>query len=192
MLARTQMKQKRKQCKHCKSLFQPLSSFHPCCGIPCAIAWGKTKECKAYQDDAMKKEARKAKKEYNESKKSYWEKKLQVLVNRHVLKRDIGKPCISCDKTRIQTARMQGSNFHAGHYKTVGGHPELRFELRNIFKQCAHCNMHNSGNIRGYIAGIIKRKGQAELTWLDGPHEAKNYTIADLKEMIQYYKEQLT
>ena len=186
MLARGQIKTKRKKCKHCQNLFQPLSTFHPCCSVPCAIEWAKTNECKVYQDDAMKKEARKTRKEYNQSKKSYWEDKLKTLVHSHVRQRDAELPCISCGTTNPNI------QYAAGHYKTVGGHPELRFELRNIFKQCnRNCNMGKSGNIPGYRLGIIERKGQAELDWLDGPHEAKNYTIPDLKEMITYYKEQL-
>ena len=176
----------RKKCKECKELFQPKSSFHPCCSVPCAIAWGKTKECKVYHSDNEKKEARKARKEYNEGKKSHWEKKLQIVVNRHVRQRDADKPCISCGSNSVHI------QYCAGHYKTRGAHPELRFETRNIFKQCnKNCNLSLSGNIPGYRLGIIERKGQAELDWLDGPHEAKNYTIPDLKEMITYYKEQI-
>ena len=178
-------KPKRKKCKECRKLFQPLSSFHSCCSVPCSIAWCKTKDCKDYMLGVQKKEARKARKEYNESKKSHWENKLQVLVNRHVRQRDAGKPCISCGTTKpVQ--------YCAGHYKTRGAHPELRFELRNIFLQCnKNCNLSKSGNIPGYRLGIIERKGQAELDWLDGKHDPLNYTIPDLKDMIDYYKEKI-
>ena len=181
----------RKKCKECRKLFQPLSSFHPCCSVPCAIEWAKTKECKAYHSDNEKKEARKARKEYNEGKKSYWVGKLQIEFNKFIRNRDKRLPCISCGKTRIQTAKMQGSNFHAGHFKTRGARPELRFDESNCHKQCAHCNVHLSGNLAEYRKNLIKKIGLDEVLRIEGPNEAKNYTIPDLKEMITYYKEQL-
>ena len=72
-----------------------------------------------------------------------WLKEAQSEVNRYVRLRDKDLPCISC-------GRFHNGQYHAGHYRTVGSAPELRFELSNIHKQCAPCNNHLSGNIVNY------------------------------------------
>jgi len=113
-----------------------------------------------------------------------------VVLSQLALFKSLGiKPyCISCftEKETIQ--------YCAGHYKTVGSHPELRFNPRNVRYQCnRRCNLELSGNITGqqgtlgYKAGIVLMYGQAELDYLDGPHEMTKYTCQDLIEIRAKY-----
>jgi hypothetical protein len=90
-------------------------------------------------------------------------------------------PCISC-------GRHHAGQYHAGHYRTVGAHPELRFSELNCHKQCAPCNNHKSGNIVEYRINLTVRLSSAELDWLEGPHEPKNYTIDDIKAIKAEYQ----
>jgi hypothetical protein len=69
--------------------------------------------------------------------------------------------CISCGKTKM--------DWCAGHYKTVGSSPALRYDPNCVFTQCnRYCNQALSGNIsgnaktRGYTQGLIDRFGEEE------------------------------
>jgi hypothetical protein len=108
-------------------------------------------------------------------------KDAQTVFNRFIRLRDNERPCISC-------GRYHSGQYHAGHYRTVGGHPELRFIEINCHKQCSVCNNHKSGNIVEYRINLKARIGDDKLDWLEGPHEAKKYTIEQLKELKITYR----
>lgn len=73
---------------------------------------------------------------------------LQIQINKLVRLIDKDKPCISCG--HFPFTRQA----HASHYYSIGSHPELRFNLFNIYKSCSICNNHKSGNIQGYNEGL--------------------------------------
>lgn len=106
----------------------------------------------------------------------------QDAFNAWVRERDAGQPCISCDTT----ADVQ---YCAGHYRTVGACPELRFEPLNVHRQCnRNCNMGRSGNIVEYRIRLVKKIGAEAVAWLEGPHEPKKYTIEDLQQIKAKYR----
>ena len=78
--------------------------------------------------------------------------------------------------------------FDAGHYRSVGANPELRFEELNCNSQCVRCNRELSGNVANYRINLLKKIGEENLAWLEGSHEPKRYKIDDLKEVIAKYK----
>lgn len=103
--------------------------------------------------------------------RSEWYSLIQKEVNwyaKHVLYR--GHPCYTCGKQQRESDN--GGAFHAGHYRTVGGVPELRFEVRNIRIQCYQCNHHGSGMRDIYRANLLDELGEVELLWLDGAHKS--------------------
>lgn len=108
-------------------------------------------------------------------------KDAQAVFNEWIRARDAALPCISC-------GRHHQGQWHAGHYRTVGTNPELRFEALNVHKQCAPCNNHKSGDIVNYRISLVKHIGQERVAWLEGPHEAKRYTIQQLKDMKADYR----
>jgi hypothetical protein len=109
-----------------------------------------------------------------------WLRDAQAAFNRYIRLRDHDKPCISC-------GRNHQGQWHAGHYRSVGACPELRFEEANVHKQCAPCNDHLSGNIVEYRRGLIERIGIDQVEWLEGNHEAKKYTIEEIKAIKAEY-----
>jgi hypothetical protein len=108
-------------------------------------------------------------------------KEAQVAFNAWVRLRDAGLPCVSC-------GRHHNGQWHAGHYRTVGGSPELRFEPLNVWRQCAPCNNHQSGNIVNYRIELVKRIGEEKVAWLEGPHQPRKYTIEELKTIKAEYR----
>jgi|GEM_PF-1645882 len=115
-----------------------------------------------------KKEAKKAEKAFNaetrrrkdESRPVSWhDKKAQDSVNRYILLRDYGRPCISCNKPHRPTDSYK-HYVDAGHFKRRGGlYRNLRFNILNIHGQCVECNRDMSGNELEYRKGLIERYG---------------------------------
>lgn len=171
-----------RKCKNpdCRKPFKPtFNTMQPTCSIPCAIELANIQK-----EKDRKKQNAADKKKLRESDRSWWLDQAQYYFNRWIrLVRDSAQPCISCGECRdtIQYA--------AGHYRTVGACPELRFEPRNCHKQCnRNCNQHKSGNVTEYRIRLIKRIGQEDVDWLEGPHDPKHYTIEDLREIRDHYK----
>lgn len=96
----------------------------------------------------------------------------QEAVNRYVRLRDASLPCISCGTS--------SAAWDAGHYRSAGACPELRFDLDNIHKQCVRCNQHLSGNLIAYRVGLLARIGPERLAALEGPHPARKWTRDEL------------
>ena len=48
--------------------------------------------------------------------------------------------------------------------------------------------MGKSGNLLGYRPGLIQKIGIEAVEWLEGPHEAKKYTVDELKAMTADYR----
>jgi len=109
---------------------------------------------------------------------------LQDAFNAWVRLRDAGQPCISC-------GRPYGDRWHAGHYRSVGSEPSLRFEPDNVHLQCPPCNLHLCGNQAPYRVNLVKKIGLERIEWLDGPHEPKKYTVAEIQEMKAFYRAEI-
>jgi len=158
---------------------------------PGFIVWCSP-ECGASiaQDRLAKKRAKEAKEDRKQTKVkladlkplSHWAGLTQDAFNAYIRARDAHLPCISC-------GRDNESKVNAGHFLSVGSHPELRFDESNVHKQCEYCNGYKGGNAVFYRAGLIQRIGLAEVERLEGPHEAKKYTREQLAEMRATYRQ---
>jgi hypothetical protein len=67
----------------------------------------------------------------------------------------------------------------------------LRFDEKNIHKQCAPCNNHLSGNLIPYRVELIRRIGQDGVDYLEGPHDLKKYTVEQIKKVRDDYRARL-
>lgn len=164
-----------KKCKCCGQKFTPVRALQQTC-LTAECAYGLIKIIKT------KKKAR----EYRETKKRLktradWLREAQAAVNKYIRLRDAGKPCISC-------GRHHQGQWHAGHYRSVGANPEMRFIEANIHAQCAPCNNHLSGNIINYRLGLIARYSVGYVESLEGPHPAAHYTIEDIEGIKRKYQ----
>lgn len=149
-------------------------------GIECYVSFIKAEKIRK-AEAKKKKELTEKKRALRDGDRSYWLKKTQMAFNAYVRERDKDRPCISC-------GRFHEGKYDAGHYRTVGGNPELRFEELNCWKQCQPCNRHLSGNIVNYRKSLLEIIGEEKLDWLEGPHKAKRYTIDDLKKLTEHFK----
>ena len=117
--------------------------------------------------------------------KGQWVKDAEREFNRFVRMRDHGQPCISCGNLPSQ---KRGGTMDAGHYRSKGSCPELRFEELNCHAQCVKCNRDLSGNVVEYRIRLKNKIGEKSLDWLEGSHNPKNYTIDDLKAIKAKYR----
>jgi ribosomal protein L44E len=166
----------------CRSEFTPaFSTTQKVCKWQCGLA---IKD--ANHDKARKAIASQERVEHREAKekiktKGDHAKEAQQAFNEFIRLRDADLPCVSC-------GRHHEGQWHAGHFRTVGSSPELRFEPLNCHRQCAPCNNHKSGDIVNYRIELVNRIGQDKVDWLEGPHEPKRYTIEDLKAIKAEYR----
>lgn len=117
---------------------------------------------------------------------SFWKEKAQKVFNQYIRWRDSGLGCISCDKDKYWSGQ-----WHAGHYKTVGAHSELRFNEHNCHKQCSQCNNYLSGNLNNYRKELIKRIGLENVERLEKSQEIPRYRIEDYKAIYEKYKNKM-
>jgi hypothetical protein len=110
-----------------------------------------------------------------------WLREAQAVFNKYIRLRDAELPCVSC-------GRFHEGQWHAGHYLSVGAHPELRFNELQVWKQCMPCNAHLSGNQVNYRIELINRIGLDKVEWLEGKHEPLKLTIDEIKVLIAEYK----
>lgn len=187
-----------KKCKapSCGLKFQPERQMQETCCIKCAIELTNLKRSKKAAKDvadvskkerAAKREASKKKAEFYANDRSHQLKLTQAEVNKWVRFRDEGLTCISCDNEIKGGGYIGSGSKQAGHYRSAGSCPELRFNTLNINLQCQRCNVQLSGNIAGYRPKLIDKIGIELVEWLEGPHEPKKYTCDQLREIRAYY-----
>jgi len=172
------------RCKKCSNKFIQYQFNNKFCkDLDCQVAKGlylvdkqRTQKLKEINKDVReRKEKLKTTSDYlNE---------LQVVFNKWVRLRDKGLNCISCNKP----AKKE----NAGHYRSVGSCPELRFEPLNVHLQCEYCNTYQHGNLIPYRQNLIKKIGISSVEWLESNHEPKHYSKPQLIIMKEDYKEKI-
>lgn len=177
-MIRTAINQPRtRRCKICRTAFLPRSITHKACGPDCAATIAVTE-----RERAERKET-KARREAMKS-RSAWLRDAQHAFNAFIRARDARLPCVSC-------GLYHEGAWDAGHYRSVGAAPALRFHEDNCHRQCVPCNQHKSGNIILYRIGLLARIGPDRLAFLEGPHEPKKYSIEEAKAIRALYKAKL-
>lgn len=188
---RTAIKEvKQKSCKACGGKFRPSLSTQKACSVKCALDLAKQPANQQVARKAIDQRDRREIKVRKEKLKSRADhlREAQAAVNEYVRLRDAHLPCISCDSMPNDSDLMTGSRWDAGHYRSVGACPELRFEPLNIHRQCVKCNRNLSGNAVEYRIRLVLRIGADKVAWLEGPHPARKYTIEEIKTIKAEYR----
>ena len=177
---------KQHKCKECGAYYIKKQSTQQVCSMKCAIAYSKRKaeEKRKKQEKSDRLEASRRMRERKEKLKSRsdWLKDLQRVFNEFIRLRDVNLPCISC-------GRYHNGQYHAGHYRSVGACPELRFNEDNVHKQCSACNNHLSGNILEYRLGLIEKIGLERVEFLERKdHPPLKLSVEEIKELIKVYR----
>lgn len=187
------------KCKLCKKKFEAFNSTQPFCSPDHAYAWLNTEEGKAktqkVREKAAKKKIAAQKKKDRETKerlksRGEWIAHLQKEFNRFIRLRDHYQPCISCGRHDSQIQEQgRGGKWDAGHYRSVGSTPELRFTEDNVHKQCKKCNNFQSGNHVEYRKYLIERIGIERVLVVEGPTKPLKLSIPEIRELIKHYRQ---
>ena len=176
---------KLKTCASCGTEFQPTKAFQKACGIPCSIAIGRIKDEKKRQ--RQQRAEKRAGRERLMTRRDFV-RRVQVVFNRYIRLRDKNQPCICCGRFTNDDNLITGSRWDAGHYRSVGSAPHLRFHEDNVHKQAVRCNQWAGGRAVDYRIGLIQRIGLARVEALEADQTPRKYTIDELKAMEQHYK----
>ena len=166
------------KCKACHKEYEQFQTTQKACSPRCALDLAR-------ESIARKKalETRKMRSDHRAQDRAYQLKAAQKAFNAYIRARDADLPCIS-------SGRMTGQR-HAGHYKSIGAFPELRFNEYNVNVQSAKDNAWLSGNIEGYRKGLIEKYGQEIVEYLEGPHLPQKLDLDEIKAITVKYKRKL-
>ena len=169
------MSRRKRKCKVCKNEFYPFNSLQSWCSADCGA-----KLAKQNLEKIKNKERIIQKRLFRDNDIKFQKEKLKKVFHQYIRERDQHLPCISC-------GRHHKGQYHAGHYRSSGAMPELRYNELNVNKQCAPCNLHKSGDIVNYRKNLINRIGQHNVDWLEGCHKLHKWTIEEIKDAIDWY-----
>ncbi|MFJ2319218.1 recombination protein NinG [Pseudomonas sp. NPDC087817] len=180
-IARKQPKPKKCRVATCRASFVPSRMGQAVCSPACAAIDAPRHQEKAREAiDQCERREIKVRKEKLKSRAEHM-REAQAAFNEWVRLRDSDRPCVSC-------GRHHEGQYHAGHYRSVGANPELRFEPLNVWKQCAPCNTHLSGNLVNYRLSLAQLIGPEKVDWLEGPHPACKHTVEEIKTIKAEYR----
>ena len=181
-------KPKQKKCAICKDMFSLFRSMQKVCGkLECARSAG---EAKTLKDRAKREQEERAKTRVQKEAlktRSQWLKEAQAAFNSFIRERDSSQPCICCNRTKVDN-HLTGSSWDAGHYRSTGSAPHMRFIENNVHRQLVYCNQYKAGNAVDYRIGLIKRIGLEAVAALESDNTVRKYTIDDLKAIKATYR----
>lgn len=170
------------------------------------IKWSITQKCCSNPLCALelvkRDKEKKARKEYKAAKlkikkRSEWIHDAQIAFNNFIRARDRYEPCICCGEWPKITGKY-GGDWDAGHFLSVGAHPELRFIEDNCHKQLKSCNAgsgkytHKGKTVsQAYRERLILKIGLERVESLECDDTPRKYTIDDLKAIQQEYRQKL-
>lgn len=181
-LATTEPKRRMRKCVVCRAPFEPRSMTHKACGPECSIA------------HVAAEKARKDRKERQEGlaklkRRADYLKEAQTAFNAWIRCRDrlAGYPCISSGRP----LDWSGNAVDAGHYRSTGSAPHLRFNEDNCHAQSKHDNQYLAGNAVDYRIQLVKRIGLERVEALESDDTPRKWTIEQLQEIKSHYREKL-
>lgn len=152
------------------------------CGIECALklaAAGRVKRDKI----AATTDKRETRAKLDKLKtRAEWARECQVVVNKVVRLRDTlaGRGCITCG---ARPAQKVGGTMDAGHFRSVGSAPHLRFFTPQIALQCVTCNRYQGGRALDFRRALVERRGAAWVEALESRQEMARFDIPYLQRL---------
>ena len=178
-LTSKQPRPKKCSVKTCRASFVPRQSFQTWCSPDCAVVIARGKQEKKRKAMAtIERREIKVRKEKLKTRSDHM-REAQQAFNEFIRWRDqlAGHPCISSGKP----LDWSGNAVDAGHYRSVGSAPHLRFDERNCHAQSKQDNRFLSGNAVDYRIGLIARIGQEAVDALESDQSVRKYTVDEIK-----------
>lgn len=179
---------KPKTCKNpaCRASFAPQRLGQAVCSPKCALAAVEVQKAKEKKSLALADRREiKVRKEALKSRGDHM-REAQQAFNAYIRARDqvAGHVCISSGKP----LDWSGNAVDAGHYRSLGSAPHLRFDERNCHAQSKQDNRFLSGNAVDYRIGLIARIGQEAVDALEADQSVRKYTVDEIKAIKVEYR----
>jgi len=187
------------RCRYCSNLYKPARSMQPgrVCNDPeCQAKYAletidKQRKKRQAAERIAAKEDRKTIRIKREQLKTRGEliQEAQREFNTFIRERDrlAGHRCISSGRV----LDWSGNNVDAGHYRSTGSAPHLRFDERNCHAQNKQDNRYLAGNAVDYRIGLIARIGLAEVEALEADQTPRKWTREELISIRNAYRQKL-
>ena len=185
-IERKQPKPKKCRVSACGAPFVPSRLGQSVCSPACAIIDAPHHQEKARKSLAqVERREIKVRKEKLKSRGDHI-REAQQAFNEYIRARDqaAGHLCISSGKP----LDWSGNAVDAGHYRSVGSAPHLRFDERNCHAQSKQDNRFLSGNAVDYRIGLIARIGQEAVDALECDQSVRKYTVEEIKAIKADYR----
>ena len=185
-LTSKQPRPKKCSVKTCRASFVPRQSFQTWCSPDCAVVIARGKQEKKRKAMAtIERREIKVRKEKLKTRSDHM-REAQQAFNEYIRTRDqaAGHFCISSGKP----LDWSGNAVDAGHYRSVGSAPHLRFDERNCHAQSKQDNRFLSGNAVDYRIGLIARIGQEAVDALESDQSVRKYTVDEIKAIKAEYR----
>lgn len=172
-----------KPCRQCGKEFTPTRPLQAVCGPRCAV-----KQATA-ASKAKKAAERATTKARREALKTIADRiaTAQKECNAYIRLRDMHQGCIDCGKP-FEPQRPGGS-MDAGHFRSRGAAPNLRFNEDNIFGQRKNCNRPGGATAADFRAGVVARIGEARVQAIESDNAPRKWTHAELIQIAATYKQ---
>ena len=172
------------KCKVCSCAYTKTRPMQTVCSPPCALVLARKTTEKA-QAKAVAADRKETKRKLDDMQtKPQLTKKAQTAFNNFIRARDAGKPCISCG-TPLSN---EPNTYDAGHYRSVGSAPHMRFVEDNCHGQCKHCNNYLAGNHVEYRKRLVDRIGLQDVESIERDSTLRKYSHEGLIELAKYYR----
>ena len=171
---------KPKTCSVCKTSFTPQRMGAKVCSPQCGATLGPASRAKALKRALIKERKADKVKRQKLKPRSKWLAECQVVVNKYVRLRDRsrGLGCVTCG------SYPQGSHpFDAGHLRSVGSAPHLRFMTSQISLQCVPCNRHQGGRALIFRQAMVQRRGSSWVESLEAIQGLGKFDIPYLQRL---------
>lgn len=166
--AKSEVRTTRCKATGCRARFVQLSMNHRACSVECArVVVAKDKAERARKEESERRAGLEKLKTISDL-----EGDCRKIVQKLARIRDRADGCISC-----HMGPNYSGQWHGSHYRAHGACSSLQFNLWNIHKACAQCNLFKGGNKEGFITGLLAKPGygRARLDWLDSQPKSQRF-----------------
>lgn len=182
----TSVKPKRKTCKACKEKFTTTRPMQCACSIECAQQIAQVERAKAEKREAAKERAATRERRAELKPRSKWLAEAQASVNRYCRLRDQarGLGCFTCG---AKPAAAFGGTLDAGHFRSVGSAPHLRYFTSQIKTQCIPCNRHKGGMALEFRRQLVAERGAEWVDDLEAMQGTAKFTVEFLQRLKRIF-----
>jgi hypothetical protein len=139
------------------------------------------------KDKALRQDRRETKAKLEALKtRSDWSREAQIAVNRYIrlVAMSKGEGCYTCGNRPDQAF---GHVYDAGHFRSVGSAPHLRFWVPQIRLQCIPCNRHQGGKALDFRRALVAEHGAVWVEELESRQELAKFSIDYLKRIKRVF-----